>query len=197
MTAEISQMICPGCGAPVSISSRECEFCHGPIVISTFRSVYTMPIANVNNYISAYKKRLATTSKSPELNNSIAMCYLKLGLYAKALQSFEMAISENIENSESYFYAAICLLNGKKAFLANRGTIDKIEEYINAAIMIEPRGIFYYFLAYIKYDYYFRKHFKVSPMYGDLLKEANTAGYRKEDTELLFSILSVDKPPEF
>lgn len=33
-------------------------------------------------------------------------------------------------------------VGGKKAFLQQRATIDKILEYINAAIMIEPRGIF-------------------------------------------------------
>ena len=197
MTANINQMNCPACGAPVEISKRVCEFCHGPVIISTFRSVYEMPISSMNKYVAAYKKELTLTPDSPELNNSIAMCYLKLKLYTKAVQSFEVAITDNIDNSETYFYVAVSLLNGKKAFLANRETIDKVEEYINAALAIESKGIYYLFFAYIRYDYYFRKHFKIEPNYAELLREANLAGYSREDSDLPFDILAVDKPQDF
>ena len=196
MSTQITQISCPGCGAPVSISATECEFCHGPVMITTFRRVTDMLPEDISKYASSYKKSLANGAETPELSNSLAMCYLKLKLYTKALQCFEKAISENIENPESYFYAAVCLLNGKKAFLATREIIDKIEEYINAAIMLESRGIFYYFLAYIKYDYYFRKHFKTSPTYGEVLREASAAGYSREDVNQLFVILAVEKPAE-
>ena len=56
------------------------------------------------------------------------------------------------DNSVNYFYAAICMLGGKKAFLMKRQEIEKIEKYINMALAIEPKGIYYYFLAYIKHD---------------------------------------------
>ena len=138
-----------------------------------------------------------TAPNNPELNNSIAFCYLKLKLYEKAYKSFEQAIAENIDNSESYFYAAISLLKGKKAFFATREVIDQIEEYINAATMIEPKGIYYYFHAYIKYDYFFRKHYKTEPSYGDLLHEANSLGFSLDDSNTLFAILSVEKPQGF
>ena len=197
MSTNITQMNCPACGAPIEICAKECEFCHGPVMISTFHSVYEMPIPSLNKYVAAYKKGLTSSPDTPELNNSIAMCYLKLKLYTKAAQSFEAAIAGNIDNSETYFYAAVSLLNGKKAFLANRDTIDKIEEYINAALLIEPRGIYYLFFAYIRYDYHFRKRFKVTPSYAELLSEANQNGYSQADSDLLFSILSVDKPQDF
>lgn len=197
MPTEINQLQCPACGAPVSISSKECEFCHGPIMVSTFKSIYTMSLVDVNKYANSYKKGLLYNPENKDLNNSIAMCYLKLKLYSKALQAFENAISENIDNSETYFYASVCLLEGKKAFLTKRETIDHIEEYINAAIMIEPKGIYHYFWAYIRYDYYFRKHYKISPTYGELMKEANATGYSKEDTNILFSILNIERPQDF
>jgi len=196
MPTQINQISCPGCGAPVSISATECEFCHGPVMITTFRRITDMLPEDISKYASSYKKCLASGTETPELSNSLAMCYLKLKLYTKALQCFEKAIAENIDNPESYFYAAICLLNGRKAFLATRETIDKVEEYINAAIMLESRGIFHYFLAYIKYDYYFRKHFKTSPTYGEALREASAAGYSREDVNQLFMVLNVEKPAE-
>ena len=122
------------------------------------------------------------------------MCYLKLKMYDKALGAFEKAIEDNFDDSEIYFYAAICLLNGKKAFLNQRPTIDKILEYLNAALMIDPKGIYYYFMAYIKYDYFERKHFRTSPNYVDALQMANEAGLSDFDIEQLYTILNVARP---
>ena len=109
-----------------------------------------MSLPEVNKYAGSYRSALAKYPDNTELNNSIAMCYLKLKLYDKAQAAFAKAIEDNFDNSETYFYAAISLLRGKKAFLAKRTDIDKIEEYIQAALMIEPKGIYYYLFAYIK-----------------------------------------------
>ena len=52
-------------------------------------------------------------------------------MYDKALNSFEKALENSFDNSEIYFLAAVCILKGKKANLAHREDINKIEEYIN------------------------------------------------------------------
>jgi tetratricopeptide (TPR) repeat protein len=151
----------------------------------------TMPM--LHKYAKAYRQALDTNPDNGDLNTSIAMCYLKLKLYDKALNAFEKAIENNFDNSETYFYAAICLLRGKKAYLTPRAAIDKIEEYINAALMIEPRGIYYYFWAYIKYDYFYRKCYNTSPTYEEVLSLARRAGVSEYDTEQLWGILGVEK----
>ena len=80
------------CGARRAINQKKCEFCHGPIIISTFNSVYTMPSLKVNKYAKAYSNALAENPNCTDLNRSIAMCYLKLKLYDKALVAFEKTI---------------------------------------------------------------------------------------------------------
>ena len=194
MSQQVIELNCPGCGARVNTGQNECDWCHKPIVISTFNSVYAMPMPEVNKYAGTYRKALAENPDDITLNNSVAMCYLKLQLYDKALTAFEKAMEDNFDNSETFFYSAICLLQGKKAFLAPRDAIDKIEEYINAALMIEPRGIYYYFYAYVKYDYFFRKSYKTQPTYQELLNTAFQVGISEYDQEQLFSILNVAKP---
>jgi len=156
-----------------------------------------MPMPMVNQYAAAYREALQTEPDARDLNNNLAMCYLKLRLYDKALVAFEKAIEDNFDNSETFFYAAICLLKGKKAFMALRPEIDKIEEYISAALMIEPRGVYYYFLAYIKFDYFKRKFFNTSPTYTEALASANSAGVSPQDIEQLFGILGVSRPEGF
>lgn len=194
MSQNVINLECPGCGAPTETGAKECPFCKGPIIITTFNSVYNMPMPDINKYANTYRKALTENPDNIDLNGSLAMCYLKLKLYDKALPAFETAIENNFDNAEMFFYAAICLLKGKKAFLSPRAVIEKIEEYINAALMIEPKGIYQYFHAYIKYDYYSRKRFSTSPTYDELLIQSKATGLSETDISQLYSILSVARP---
>jgi len=193
MEAQSIDLECPGCGRPVSISQKECS-CGRPIVISTFNSISDMTLPELGKYTRTYQNALKDSPDSVEINNSVAMCYLKLKMHDKAYSAFEKAIESNLDNPETYFYAAISLLSGQKAFLTPRPKIDKIEELINAATMIEPRGIFYLFWAYIKQDYYKRKFLKTSPDYQEVLAMANEYGYSELDRDNLFNLLCVECP---
>ena len=194
MAHQVVVLNCPNCGDAVDTAQKTCRSCRQPVIISTFNSVYSMPAPLLNKYASAYRQALATDPENPDINLSIAMCYLKLRLYDKALGAFEKAVEQNFDNADALFSAAICLLRGKKAFLAQRAQIDKIEEYINAAIMIEPKGIYFYFLAYIKYDYFTRKSFNTQPTYQAAYAEAQQKGFSQFDVEHLYEILGVSKP---
>ena len=194
MAHSVVELNCPGCGARVSTSQKECDWCHKPIVISTFNSVYSMSLPEVNKYAGAYRKALSENPNNTDLNKSVAMCYLKLKMYDKALEAFGKAVEDNFDDSETYFYAAICCLGGKKAFLAQRSDINKAIEYIEAANMIEPKGIYYYLLAYIKYDYFERKYLNVTPNYADCLRMASENGTSEHDISELCSILGITRP---
>lgn len=94
MAHQVIDMKCPGCGAPTSTGETTCKYCHRPVIISTFNSVYSMPLPEVNKYAGAYRKALSENPDSMELNNSVAMCYLKLKLYDKATEAFERAMED-------------------------------------------------------------------------------------------------------
>ena len=194
MAHQIVELECPGCGKAITTSTRQCPQCFREIVISTFNSVSGMSPLEINKQANAYRKAMINNPNNQTLNMSIAFCYLKLKLYDKAIPCFEKAIEDNFDNSETYFYAAIALLKGKKAFLTPRLVIDKIEEYIQAAIMIEPKGIYYYFWAYVRYDHHFRKSYRMSPNYQDLLAQAEQIGLSQTDVSELYNILEVQRP---
>ena len=187
-------MNCPHCGAPVSIDDRECAYCNSPILITSFSTVGGINPAELNKYVSTYQKVLTEDPNDSSINLSAAFCYLQLKMYDNALFYFERAIQDNFANSEAYFYAAVCLLGGKKAFLARRDIIDRIETYINAARSIENRGIYAYFHAYIKYDYFKRKFLMTQPKYDELLKEAYKLGVSDYDIKSLYTLLKVERP---
>ncbi len=194
MAHEVVELECPGCAAAITTATKTCPQCFRPIVITTFNSISGLSPMDLNKQANTYKKAMTGHPDDDELNMSIAFCYLKLKLYDKAIPCFEKALEENFDNSEAYFYASIALLKGQKAFMTPRPIIDKIEEYLNAAIMIEPKGIYFYFLAYIKYDHHHRKFYKTTPNYEELLAQANANGYSETDVQNLFDLLGVSRP---
>ena len=194
MVQQVIDLNCAGCGGPVNTGQKECNYCHRLVVISTFNSVYSMEMPLLNKYIQRDRQALNGNPNNRDLNTSIANCYLKLKMYDEALLAFKKAIEDNFDNSETFFYAAVCLLKGKKAFVASRADVDKIGEYLNAALMIEPRGIYHYFLAYIKYDYFERKYLNTTPNWQSALQTATDTGVSQADILQFFEILQIEIP---
>lgn len=191
---QVLELECPGCGRPLSTDMQECPACHRPVVISSFNSVYDMPALELNKYASSYQKALSADPTNRQVNSALAMCFLRLKMYDKALTAFDKAIVDNFDNSESFFWAAVCVLKGRKAFLCSRVEIDKAEEYLNAAIMIEPRGIYYYFWAYLRQDFHARKFLRMQPDYKALVAEARNHHVTPTEINQLFEILAVGHP---
>lgn len=194
MSTEAKNITCPNCGAPQPMDATTCKYCKSPVIISTYTSVAEMPMPLLNKYVNSYKKELAQDGGNIAAHESIAFCYFKLKLYDKAIESFSKAIEEVFDNSDLYFYLAICLLKGKKAFLTPRPVIDQIEEYIQAALSIENKGIYYYFWAYIRYDHHHRKFYNMNPNYQQIYQMAKDAGLSEYDVAELYKILGVERP---
>lgn len=192
--SQVVELTCPGCGARVQINQKECEFCHGPVVITSMTDIYSMSPIQLNKYTKSYEKDISENVESSEINNSLAMCYLKLGFYDKALNYFEKAIEADFNNWETYLYASVCLLGGSKPFVTSREKIDKIEQFINAGLMINECGLLRYFQAYIKYDFFKRKFLKTSPNWEECLVQANSDGVSDADINQLFLLLKQERP---
>ncbi len=185
---ENKAITCYGCGAPVAVDSKKCESCGNPVNITTFSSLEGLSPPQINKYIGSYQR---DDSDPQGQATALAFCFIRLKLYDKAEAQFDKAMEDNYSNSEVFFYAAVCQLKGKKAFMAPRAAIDKALEYLNAGIMTEPRAIYRYFLAYIKYDFFRRKGFKIEP---DFFEEFNTSremGLASGDVDHLYKVLSV------
>ena len=191
---EIISLSCPNCGAPVSTQQNNCEYCQSPVIITSFTNIADMPLPQINKYTSSYRKTLAENPDSQDLNLSIGICYLRLKMYEKASAAFEKAMEDNFDNPQPFFLAAVSLLQGKKPFVTLRPTIDKMEEFLNAAVMIEPRAVFYYFMSYIKQDYYNRKFFKTSPTSEELYATAIQYGLTETDIQSFHSMIGIPRP---
>jgi tetratricopeptide (TPR) repeat protein len=176
------------------INGEICPTCDKPYQIKNYRTAAAMNPPQINKYITTIRTQLAENPGDKQLNGSLGICFLTLKLPEKALPFFEKAMEDNFADPNPYFYAAICLLKGKKAFLAMRPDIDRIEKYLDAAISLESRGIFYYFRAYIKYDYFNRKHLNSTPGYQEFLEAAQQNGVTDDEIAELYNVSGVEHP---
>ncbi len=184
---EIVDLKCPNCGADISLETKVCEFCSSHITIRTVNNVFTsVNDKNVDN----------NSAKTEKQNISAVIQFLKAGLFDRAIAFCESVIQNDFNNSDVHYYAAIALLKGKRPFLASASAIKKAEEYLQTAIAIEPKGIYYYLWAYIRLDHHFRKFYKMSPNYSELYSKAKNVGLSPTDVNDLYSILDVERPSE-
>jgi tetratricopeptide (TPR) repeat protein len=103
--------------------------------------------------------------------------------YDQALNYLEKAQADNFEDATPFFYAAVARLKGRKPFLLNRQEIDQIMTDIEAAMSIEPKAEQYYFMSYIKRDYFKRKFLNTTPSWEEYMQEAVDNGLSAADVE--------------
>ena len=200
MAVKIVDLKCSGCAAPLDPSMTFCPYCKKSVVVTSFNDIYAHDLPTLNQFSRALSKDLqdgATPELSGDIKFSLGACYLKLKLYDKAHQRFMEAIEEDFNNPEAPFYAAVSLLNGRKAYFAPLANIKRAMELVEAARIIEERGVFHLFLAYIKYDFYARKCLRISPDWKGELSVAIQENLTSTDVNILFDILGVECPFNF
>jgi hypothetical protein len=120
--------------------------------------------------------------------------HLLAGLHARALEDFGLAMKAGANNPDVYYLSAVATLGGRKAFLASLAHIREAGALIHAALRLEDRGVFHYFLAYLSLDYYQRKSLKAPTPWRESLARALRSGVTQEEIDSLFELLSVEDP---
>ena len=169
---EIISMKCPSCGASITTQTKQCDYCQSDILVKSFKNLAAMPLPQVNKYMAAYQSASAEHPDNNDVNASVGLCFLRLKKYDLALNYLEKAQADNFEDATPFFYAAVARLEGRKPFLLNRQEIDQIMTDIEAAMSIEPKAEQYYFMSYIKRDYFKRKFLNTTPSWEEYMQEA-------------------------
>lgn len=197
MTPEVVNLTCPGCGAPLSAGIKECDSCGRPLIIQSFKTFIDLNPVQTNNYSNEYRKILSTDPYNPEVNKALGLALLKLNMYDQATKMLDNASTFNPVDSDAFFFAGIAQLGGKRPAFVKRNQINEAIQKIEAAKMIESKPIYDYVLALIKYDYFYRKGFSITPNFKDHEKSAYDNGFSNSEKEELNAILkfNIDELP--
>lgn len=185
---------CPGCNQPVSTDQVTCKFCKRPIVIQKISEVQAMPAAEMTKYMNAYKSIAAENPEHKMLNGALAVCYINMKMYDKAIDVFNKIMDDNVDNPDLFFNTAVCHLRGKKPFSCQRADIDAVIKYAEASNTLQPRAITHLLLAYVKHDYFERKYLQISPSWSDELEAADSYGVTPETLKELSGALNLELP---
>ena len=180
---EIISMKCPSCGASITTQTKQCDYCQSDILVKSFKNLAAMPLPQVNKYMAAYQSASAEHPDNNDVNAAVGLCFLRVKKYDQALNYLEKAQADNFEDATPFFYAAVARLKGRKPFLLNRQEIDQIMTDIEAAMSIEPKAEQYYFMSYIKRDYFKRKFLNTTPSWEEYMQEAVDNGLSAADVE--------------
>lgn len=187
---------CPGCNQPVSTDQAQCKFCKRPIVVQKIRDIQTMPATDMTKYMNFYKSIAAENPTHKSLNGALAICYINMKMYDKAIEIFNKIMDDNVDNPDLFFNTAICHLHGKKPFSCQRSDIDEVIKYANASNSLQPRAITYLFLSYVKHDYFTRKYLQINPSWLEELEAADSYGANEDTIKELSEILNIQLPED-
>jgi len=173
----VTVLVCPQCSAPVKQGKRSCERCH---------SEYTFtPVSGLKKTLEEFEKKIKSkiseSGENPELLTAMGICQMQRGLYRFANGYFDKAINLLSEDSDTFYYAAIALLNGKRPYLSSLPVIRKVVEYLELALSFSEQGSYYYLQHLVHNDYFEKRQLNCSPSSAELYEKS-----------LLFGLSDVD-----
>ena len=187
-------VVCYSCGAIAQLEVKVCSYCRNPVRVTSFESITNLSPVSLNKYVASYNAVLAKDPGNPDSSVALAFCLLRLRLYDNASQAFGKVFQANVSEPDTFFYAAICLLRGRKAFLAKREDINQALNYLDAAKQLKTDPSYYLLAAYIKSDFFARKGYNVTPSFMEELTEAKRCGLSGAHFKNLFDTLGVELP---
>ncbi|MBQ6895321.1 MAG: TIR domain-containing protein [Clostridia bacterium] len=149
-------------------------------------------ISKIESLLLSKKNAVSLSSQMIAVDN-----FIKSGLYSQAQNLLQQSLLSDPSNDKVYFYLAVCILNGKRPFLLQKNIIEQAISYLTGAVSMNPDPLYYYFIAYLKYDFYSLKFLRTDPDYTSFYNMAYNHGITNEQIHNLFSLLKAEKPAIF
>jgi len=200
LSYSVSILECPNCAATdIRPGQSFCHWCRSALIISDFSSIYSMNLGAYQEYANKLKdseNNYMSNGMQGDYESSLGMVYLKLGNTALAVSSFQKAAESGIQNPETYFYMGIAMLDRKRPFLNNKNTVTGAMNYIETALNMEKKGIYYFTAAFLEYDFYVMKHLRPPKSINEYLGNARKFGVTQNDLKMVFDMMNCTVPNE-
>ncbi len=177
--------------------SVKCKYCRNPIIPKNYAEAVEVPPVERGKQIAQLNRLAGENPNEADIVFALGLFYLANMGYSFAAIQFRKAIALDPMRAEYYYYLAISLLDGKKPFSHPTATIREILENITLAEGIAPCGIYYYFHAFVTYDFFERKYLRNIPTSAQLKQQATAFGVTSNEITTLFNMLKIPRPTSF
>lgn len=168
------------------------------INISTFSEFSSIDEKTKAKLLVTYQSAIGSASNSAQLNLAVGLHYLDSGLYTESIEALQLARRSDPLNKNVLYYLALATVAGKPLRSATLTEIREAEEYLRAAMQLQPAPAHYYYLwCLIKLDFYQANGFReTAPPIDKLFLLAQNSDLAIEEIKLLLSNVNVASSPE-
>lgn len=157
---DILRAVCPNQGQPLPEPEPE----QGREELSFDKLGQASNPDKLNELMNRLHSRLAANPENGEVHYRLALCYLHLKAYKRAIEHFKRAVELLPLDPDAHYYYGLSLISGRRPRTLSLKDVRNIEEYLEAAIQLDDRPAKYYYLAAIlKHDYYLANGLSAPP----------------------------------
>ena len=185
-------MVCPGCGASVSLQDKTCDFCGRKLtfVSMSFKAVRRATYRDSTKFLEAYKGALEKSPDNPEVLASLGYVLLDSGRYREAADALDKAVANGADDSDVLFHAALARFKCKKPFQIKLQEAQSLIDTIDSAISMNPLPQYFYTKAEFIRILFEQRYLKYSERSVDVLSQATDTGLSDADRMDVDSILT-------
>lgn len=186
-------MVCPGCGAAVSLQDKTCEYCGRALTFTSlnFNTVRRTTYRDSEKFLKAYRGALEHSPDNPEVLASLGYVLLDRGQYQEAATTLKKAAKNGAEDSDVFFNGALAAFKSTKPFKIKLADAQAIIQDIDTAIEINPKPPYFYTKAKMISVLFERRYLKYKERSADVLQQAEAAGLTSNDKQDIDSLLGV------
>ncbi|MCI2147974.1 tetratricopeptide repeat protein [Bifidobacterium crudilactis] len=192
MVSTASGMVCPGCGASVSLEDKNCQYCGRKLTFTAtdFKAVRKATFTDSRKFLEAYKSALKESPSNPDILASLGFTLLDSEQFSEAADKLEAAISNGADNPDVVFHAALARFRAKKPFQIKLKEATSIIQTVDVAIGMIPSPQYLYAKARLVRVLFEQRYLKYVESSADILAQAEAEGLTPSDQKDIDSLLT-------
>lgn len=188
-----TDMVCPGCGAPLSNASTQCPYCGRSVVVTSlnFKQVRRATYKESERFLDKYQEVLKDSPNDPAVLASLGYVLFDRGQYQEAGKNLEEAVKHGSNDSDVLFHLALSRFKSQKPFKIKLKEAESILATIDSAIEMNPHPQYLCAKSLMVKRLFEQRYIRYEQSSAELMDEAKRAGLTDSDNQEMNELLMV------
>lgn len=173
-------MVCPGCGASVSLDQKTCDYCGRRLTFTSIKDVRKQSYKQASEFLKNYQGALSGSPDDPNVQAPLGFNLFDKGQFAEAEEAFRKA-SEGTDDPDILWYLALSKFRQQKPFEIKMERAKEIIAHLNNAIDMNPAPQYLVTKALVVNTVFERRFVKFPEKSAEILQEAGVNGLTSND----------------
>ncbi len=186
-------MVCPGCGASISLDDTQCEFCGRKLTFTStnFAAHKRSVFHDAAKFLNGYQRAVKDSPDDPDVLSGLGFYQFEQGSFAEAAESFDKAIAQGSTDPDVMFHAAIAKFRTDKPFKIPMRRARAIMTQLDGAISMNPSAAYLFAKAQLVRVLFEQRFLKFDCTAKDVMAQAAAAGLSDADRGEINALLGM------